>query len=124
MDETRLNVLGLQPRIAFANGLRRVTGGKHSQDVLDGKPMPANNRLSGKDPRIDADALKKLLLIHRSGTLIRTERLRLRQLLMVNGKLARKRWDIAQESLVYDVDIDSLDVAREFVQQVLLNRMA
>lgn len=47
----------------------------------------------------------------------------LRELLVVDDKLARKRLDIAQDSLVYDVDVDPLDVARDFVQEVLLNRM-
>lgn len=48
----------------------------------------------------------------------------LRELVIVNDKVARKRLDIAQDLLVYDLDIDPLKVAREFVQEVLLNRMA
>ena len=47
----------------------------------------------------------------------------LRELVIVDDKIARKRLDIAQDSLVYDLDIDPLVVAREFVQEVLLNRM-
>ena len=48
----------------------------------------------------------------------------LRELLIVDNKLVRKRLDIAHDSLVCDFDIDPLDVAREFVQEVLLRRMA
>ena len=48
----------------------------------------------------------------------------LRELLIVDNKLARKRLDIAHDSLVCDFDIDPFDVAREFVQEVLLRRMA
>ncbi len=47
----------------------------------------------------------------------------LRELLVVDGKLARKRLDIAQNSVVFDIDVDPLDVARDFVQEVLLSRM-
>ena len=47
----------------------------------------------------------------------------LRELLVIDDKLVRKRFDMAQDLLVYDVDIDPLDVARDFVKEVLLNRM-
>ena len=47
----------------------------------------------------------------------------LREILIVNGKIARKRRDLAQGVLVYDLDVDALAVAREFVQEVLLGRM-
>lgn len=47
----------------------------------------------------------------------------LRELIVVNDKIARKRLDFAQHSLVYDLDVDPLVVAREFVQEVLLSRM-
>lgn len=47
----------------------------------------------------------------------------LRELLVVDGNVARKRFDSAQRTLVYDFNIDPLAVAREFVEQVLLNRM-
>jgi Fic family protein len=46
-----------------------------------------------------------------------------RELLVVKGKLARKRLDVEQNSLIYEFDVDPLDVAREFVQEVLLNRL-
>ncbi len=47
----------------------------------------------------------------------------LRELLIVNDKVARKRGDLAQGSLTYDFDIDPLAVAREFIQEVLLGGM-
>lgn len=47
----------------------------------------------------------------------------LRELIVVNDKIARKRLDIAEDSLVYDFDVDPLAVARDFVQEVLLSRM-
>ena len=47
----------------------------------------------------------------------------LRELLTISGKLARKRWDIEQESLVYDQNIDPLNIAREFIEEVLLKRL-
>ena len=51
-------------------------------------------------------------------------RVTLRELLVVNDKLARKRFDIARDALVYDLDIDPIVVAREFVQEALLKRMS
>ena len=50
--------------------------------------------------------------------------LTLRELLVVTDKLARIRIDVSTRALVYDLDTDPLVVAREFVQEVLLNRMA
>ena len=47
----------------------------------------------------------------------------LRELVIVNDKTARKRQDIARDLLAYDLDVDALVVAREFVQEVLLSRM-
>lgn len=49
--------------------------------------------------------------------------LTLREILVVGDKLARKRFDIAASSDVYDLEIDSLQVAREFVQEVFLKRL-
>ena len=49
--------------------------------------------------------------------------LTLREILVVDDKLARKRFDIAEERVVYDLEIDSLQVAREFVQEVFLKRL-
>ena len=46
------------------------------------------------------------------------------EILIVNDKLARKRKDSPHPRLVYDLDIDPLKVARDFFQEVLLNRLA
>ncbi len=48
----------------------------------------------------------------------------LRELLVVKDKIVRKRLDIAKDANVYDFDIDPLVVARDFIQEVLLDRMA
>ena len=47
----------------------------------------------------------------------------LRELLVVGGRLARKRFDLAEEATAYDLDADPLMVAREFMQEVLLQRL-
>ena len=48
----------------------------------------------------------------------------LREVITVDDKLARKHFDLSLDSLAYDLNVDPLVVAREFVQEVLLNRMA
>jgi Fic family protein len=47
----------------------------------------------------------------------------LREVLMVEGQLSRKRRDLATESEVYDMNIDPLKIAREFLAEVLLKRL-
>ena len=49
--------------------------------------------------------------------------LTLREILVVGDKLARKRFDLVEARDVYDLEIDSLLVAREFVQEVFLKRL-
>jgi Fic family protein len=49
--------------------------------------------------------------------------LTLRELLTVNDKLARRRIDVLTDRCTYDVDIDPVTVAREFVSEVLLRRL-
>ncbi len=48
----------------------------------------------------------------------------LREILVIENKLARKRIDTATDKEVYDIDVDALQTAREFVQQVFLSRLA
>ena len=48
----------------------------------------------------------------------------LRELLTVENKIARKRLDLINGGEVYDFSVDPLLVAQEFVQEVLLKRMA
>lgn len=45
VDEAGANILGHQPVISFENRLRRVTGSKHSQDMLDGETPAADDGL-------------------------------------------------------------------------------
>ena len=47
----------------------------------------------------------------------------LRELLLVDNKLVRKRYDTGRNLEVYDVDVDQLDVAREFIAEVLLTKL-
>ncbi len=47
----------------------------------------------------------------------------LREILVVNNKIARKRLDIAEEKDVYDLDADPLQIARDFMQEVFLSRL-
>lgn len=47
----------------------------------------------------------------------------LRGLLLRDGKLARKRFDVEQNDIVDDLEIDPLDVARGFMEEVLRERM-
>ena len=49
--------------------------------------------------------------------------LTLREVLLVDDKLARKRFDVAEGKDVYDFDIDPLIIAREFMQEVFLTRL-
>ena len=49
--------------------------------------------------------------------------LTLREILVVGDKLARRRFDIVAARDVHDLEIDSLLVAREFVQEVFLKRL-
>jgi hypothetical protein len=49
IDEARLDVLRLQPRITIHDGLRAVPRGEHSVDVLYGKPP---TRIIGLPPKI------------------------------------------------------------------------
>ena len=47
----------------------------------------------------------------------------LREILVIENKLARKRIDTATDKEVYDNDVDALQTAREFVQQVFFSRL-
>ena len=47
----------------------------------------------------------------------------LREILVINDKIARKRHDGTEDKDVYDLDTDSLQIAREFMQEVFLSRL-
>ena len=38
VEQTRPNVVRFQPGVALQHGLRRVAGGQHAKDMLDGEP--------------------------------------------------------------------------------------
>ncbi|MEX0793908.1 MAG: Fic family protein [Pirellulaceae bacterium] len=50
-------------------------------------------------------------------------RVTLREVLVVEGKILRKRLDVASGNSVYDHDVDPLQVAQDFAQEVLLHRL-
>ena len=45
IDQAGLDVFGLQPRVAFEDGLVIITGRQHPQDVLDGQSPTSDDRL-------------------------------------------------------------------------------
>jgi Fic family protein len=49
--------------------------------------------------------------------------LALREILVVDDRLARKRYDIDKAKDEYDLNVDPLQVARDFVQEVFLRRL-
>lgn len=49
--------------------------------------------------------------------------LALREILVVGDKLARKRIDATSNEEVYDLEIDAIQIARDFVQEVFLRRL-
>lgn len=48
--------------------------------------------------------------------------LSLREIFLVDNQLVRKRYDLAQETDVFDRDIDPMVVAQDFIEEVLLRR--
>lgn len=55
-----LNVLGLEPRIAFEYRRRVVAGRQHPQYVLDGQPATSDNRLAAENTRHDRDSIEQI----------------------------------------------------------------
>jgi Fic family protein len=47
----------------------------------------------------------------------------LREILVVNDKIARKRFDIAKQTDVYDLEFDPLRIAQDFMTEVFLSRL-
>ena len=48
----------------------------------------------------------------------------LRELIVVDRRLVRRRWDHAASKMVYDLDARPIDVAKEFFEEVLLRKLA
>lgn len=59
VHETGADVFGLQPRVTAQDDLRGVSCGEHSEDVLDGKTMPSDDRLAAEDLRARRNAREK-----------------------------------------------------------------
>ena len=51
IDQAGLDVFAFEPRIAGENGLQRIAGRQHAEDVLHRQTVAADDRLSAKDPR-------------------------------------------------------------------------
>ncbi len=49
--------------------------------------------------------------------------LTIRELITINGQLARRRFDNTEKGCVYDLNIDPVTVARDFISEVLLRRL-
>jgi hypothetical protein len=59
-----LHVLGLEKRVVREDRLRRPARGEHSENVLGGEPLPANDRLVAEDLRVDRDPLERFALVY------------------------------------------------------------
>lgn len=61
--ETGKDVILLQPGITLEQSLEVVARSQHSENVLDGEPVPANDGLSAEDFRIPSDAFDQLVFV-------------------------------------------------------------
>lgn len=59
-----LDVLPLEPGVAFEESLDRIARREHAENVLHGEATPANDRLATEDFGIDGDSLQKSSLVH------------------------------------------------------------
>ena len=64
VGETGEDVLALEPGVAGEDGFGGVPRGQHAEDVLDGKPVPADDRLAAEDLRVVGDPVEQKLLVH------------------------------------------------------------
>ena len=63
VDEARSDIFAFEPVIALENGLGAIARGEHSEDMLHGQPMPADDRLPAEDLRVYCDPPEKLILL-------------------------------------------------------------
>ncbi len=49
--------------------------------------------------------------------------LTLREILIVDGKFIRKRWDKAAQKEVYDTDLTAIEIAQDFIKEIVLHRL-
>src|SRR5207245_2857173 len=61
IDEPRLDVLRVEPWIAFQDRLRPRSCGEHSKNMFDGKSVAPNGRLPAEDLGVHGDPLKELI---------------------------------------------------------------
>ena len=50
-------------------------------------------------------------------------RVSLRELLVVEKRIVRRRWDATASQMVYDLDKKSIEIAKEFFEDVLLKEL-
>lgn len=59
-----LDILSLEPRVAFEESLDRIARREHAEDVLHGEATPANDRLATEYFGIDGDSVQESGLVH------------------------------------------------------------
>ena len=65
IDKASADIVGFEPGIALQDGLRRVPGRQHAEDVLNRETMPANDGLAAEDRGVRRDASDQLVLAER-----------------------------------------------------------
>ena len=58
--QTRANVVRFQPGVALQHDLRRIAGGQHAEDMLDGQTTVPDDRLAAEDGRVRRDSTQKI----------------------------------------------------------------
>ena len=69
VSEAGENVFPFHPGIAGDDGCRVVARLEHSENVLDGEPMAANDRLAAEDAGVHGDSREQVFFSHNSGIL-------------------------------------------------------
>lgn len=64
IDQTRLNVLPFEPRIAFEDCFGAVTRSEHPQDMFYGESPAANDGLPAKYLRVNCDSIQQFAFVH------------------------------------------------------------
>lgn len=62
--QARENVIALELRITGEDRVEAVARGKHGEDVLDGQPPSAADRLAAENLRVKCDAIEKSGISH------------------------------------------------------------
>jgi hypothetical protein len=64
IHKTGLNILWLQPRVAFEDGFNAVASRKHAQNMLNRKPPPPDDRLPTEYFGVDRDPIQESIFVH------------------------------------------------------------